>query len=557
MEAALGVVRDGLVVGARNPLLLMLAILAGWALVLVRPARGRRILDRLRRGVRPAAIAAASLIVAGFVAVMIWYAALPSLAEEVEPNVGTVSWMLATGHSLYHEADAPAQYSVLYGPTVYLANAAVMRVLGPSLVTAKLATLGASLAGLLFLYLTCRTVLDAGLALVPVGAAAAFYAAIGPYSYVIRPDAILVCCVAFGLLVVVRAGPVLAVVGLAAALGLAVDLKVHAVLFMLPLLERMRRRYGPRAATAAALGGVFVAALPFLLHPQISFGNYLVWIGAGMRHGIDGSSVLHAAGLAAFLLLPSVALDLRLSRCGHADATARRDLVLLVACATIVLVIIGKPGAGPAHLLPLVPTSVWWMVERLARLRDAVPFARLTLPPRRFGLLVAVVSSAWMAGVITQYRTMRELTVTSAEVAGVAQDLEQILREHDGLRIGMGYGGEGRFFRATWYRPLLAFAGHAPLVDVVAVMERQRAGFAVPAATLEALRRGDVDVWLIPRSREPFAKKNWYPPHQPAFSEDFVTTFRAHHVRWGRSTYFDLWFHERAVARAATAVETS
>jgi hypothetical protein len=107
----------------------------------------------------------------------------------------------------------------------------------------------------------------------------------------------------------------------------------------------------------------------------------------------------------------------------------------------------------------------------------------------------------------------------------------------------MAYGGEGDIFRLTAYRPLLVFAGHPILLDVIAVMEGDFARRPLPAKTYEALAAGRISVWLVPKDQEPFQKHNWYPNHNEIFPDDFRQLFHENFRRRDRSTYYDLWFH--------------
>ncbi len=47
---------------------------------------------------------------------------------------------------------------------------------------------------------------------------------------------------------------------------------------------------------------------------------------------------------------------------------------------------------------------------------------------------------------------------------------------------------------------------------------------------------------LVPRSQKPFAKENWYAPHNSLFSIEFQEHFQACYTPRGHSRYFDLWF---------------
>jgi hypothetical protein len=113
----------------------------------------------------------------------------------------------------------------------------------------------------------------------------------------------------------------------------------------------------------------------------------------------------------------------------------------------------------------------------------------------------------------------------------------------------MAYGGEGSAYALTFYRPYLIFAGNPLLVDVIAVMEGQESGRPLPSSTYDAMRDGTVQIWLVPKGGQPFAKKNWYRPHGQVFPSDFVAILRDRYERSGQTQFFELWEYRGALAR--------
>jgi hypothetical protein len=73
-------------------------------------------------------------------------------------------------------------------------------------------------------------------------------------------------------------------------------------------------------------------------------------------------------------------------------------------------------------------------------------------------------------------------------------------------------------------------------------MESQLNGKEIPQETYKALEDGVVAMWLVPRNEQPFAKLNWYAPHEPVFSERFIKHFESLYSVRDHSQYFDLWF---------------
>src|SRR5512145_1637874 len=84
---------------------------------------------------RAAAIVAWAL----FAAVLAIYITVPAFVDHVEPSIASLSWLAVQGGRLYPDASGPDMYGLPYGPVLFLANGAVMKVFGPGLAAAKLA----------------------------------------------------------------------------------------------------------------------------------------------------------------------------------------------------------------------------------------------------------------------------------------------------------------------------------------------------------------------------------------------------------------------------------
>ena len=60
----------------------------------------------------------------------------------------------------------------------------------------------------------------------------------------------------------------------AVAFGVIINLKIHGVIYLLPLLVLLTKFLTVKRFLAASLLTAFVGGLPFLL-PQVSLGNYM------------------------------------------------------------------------------------------------------------------------------------------------------------------------------------------------------------------------------------------------------------------------------------------
>ena len=483
---------------------------------------------------------ASVFVLVAFTAIAAWYVTLEGFAGEVEPVVASLSWQVQSGQTLYTSFEQAERYSVLYGPSVFLTNGLFLQVLGPSLMSAKMASALASVGSLVFLYAALSRKRRDSVALAVTAGAALFYWAQGFAIYLVRPDALLVFAVGFGFYAATRTTRWLAIIAVAVLAGFTINLKIHSILYFLPVIVVLAQRLGLRAAVWALAGASVVAVAPFALYPQISAANYLKWLANEAEHGFRLDLLIMPMGYAAFLGLPLVVLAwLRGAR--HGFLGRERLLVLsILPAAACALVLSAKPGSGIVHLLPLVPSTMF-VVGRLVRPLVA---GGLVTWDRRLArsAAAAVILTVLFAGSVAQYRAARLIDWQMDQIPGIVNDVEEIMDSYEGLTMAMALGGEERWYRYTWYKPLLTFRDNPVLLDPISVMDTAKSGKELSEATYDALTEGRVALWLVPRSQDPFLKMSWYDPDVPIFPQDFVQRFHDCYTLRGKSRYFDLWF---------------
>jgi len=480
------------------------------------------------------------LVVVAFTVIAVWYVTLEGFAGEVEPVVSSLSWQVQSGQALYTSFEQAERYSVLYGPSVFLTNGLFLKMLGPSLVSAKMASALAAVGSLVFLYAALAIKPRDSVALVVTAGAVLFYWAQGFAIYLVRPDSLLVFAVGLGFYTATRSSRWLAVIAVAVLAGFTVNLKIHTILYFLPVIVVLAQRLGIKAAVWALAGAGVVAVAPFALYPQISAVNYIKWLLNETGHGLSPHLLVEPIRYAAFLALPlAVVAWLRGARHGYLGQERLVVLSMLPAglCA---LVLSAKPGSGIVHLVPLVP-SMMFVVGRLVRPLVADGF---DLGKRRLArsAAAAVILTTMLVGSVTQFRATRLIDWQLNQIPGIVTDVEEIMDRYDDLPMAMALGGEGRWYRYTWLQPLLTFRDNPVLLDPISVMDTVKSGMPLAEATYEALTEGRVALWLVPRSQAPFQKMSWYDPDVPVFPRDFVQRFHDCYSLRGQSRYFDLWF---------------
>jgi hypothetical protein len=191
-----------------------------------------------------------------------------------------------------------------------------------------------------------------------------------------------------------------------------------------------------------------------------------------------------------------------------------------------------KPGAGPYHLIPLVPVVLYAVAYQL---RD-VPLSGVTDSTVSMAG-VAFVMVALSIGIAQQAQFVSTMAERAAR--NEREDIERFVQEHRGI-VEMGYGSTET---ASFVRPILVFRNNAYLLDQPAIREHQLAGLPFPTATISALRECRVTYWLIPKGEQPFSGRNAYDAVllAPLFPDEFRRVFHETHTVTASTRHYDAW----------------
>lgn len=530
--------RFRLLLGVR-PLALAVALVA---LVLLAHLLVRRLLPGRHAvasvGVERLAPAAGAAAIAVFVLSAIWYATNPHFFDNAEPTIVAIGWLARIGAPLYPALDAAERYAHIYGPMAYLLHGLAFTVLGPGVGVAKGLSAAAGIGSVGLTWLAVRTRCGARCATALTGGGAVVLLMFRNYAFWTRPEPFQLLAVSVSLLAAVGGrGPAASVV-VGVASGVLWNLKFTGVLYSLPVFALLYLRVGPGAAGRGAVLGavalaVATAAAPFVLLSNVSFDNYAAWVRLSAETGVLRATVIRNLEWAIYLALP-----LLTSYFAIPAASRRRDagpqlvtVSLLVGMAGVVIAA-AKPGAGPYHLIPFVPTILCATAWHLRACRASVPSAPLV----RHAALSVVLAACLTA---TAQQAQFHKTMAERRGLGEVADVEAFADRHDGV-IEMGYGGTEAL---SFARPVLVFRSGSYLIDQPAVREHQLARLPFPAATTDAVARCRVAYWLIPKGEAPFSGRNAYTAVllQPLFPDVFRETFHATHEHVSTTAYYDVW----------------
>lgn len=466
------------------------------------------------------------------------YLALGIYMDHAEPEVAILAWRLVSGAALYGAPDAATHLVTGYGPLLYLISAGFLALFGPSIAVSKVAAMAALLGALaLFAVYVWRRF---GAAYVGIGVLAfvCYPLIVSPISFWVRPEAFSVFLVTVALvstLAADRGRPWLTAIIVAACAGLAMNLKVHSFIYFVPIVLRYCIVGWPVKWPLMAIVSIAFFALPFTL-PLISASNYLEMMQSLVSdRQIEPAAVRSAIKFSQFFLAPGALLAFAaLTNRGGLKKPDVLYFAAFLAALTISLYPSSVPGSSWYHMLPFFPITVDLFLRYL-RAMEVKPWAWLS------GLVV-VGLAVTIATVTPQKRLLRAFDSISLGPT-LAAEVEKFIAEHPGKSLQMGYPSDDQvYYRWTFVRPLLAFAGNPTTISGATSMERQMRGIPPQQAKIDWIRQCRTDLWLIPR--QPRLARAFFMNSYlvgKAFHESIQEAFLESYMQVGATEHYEIW----------------
>jgi hypothetical protein len=453
-------------------------------------------------------------------------------SDHLESTTVVIAQQWMHGRPLYHTADYPDEYSMLYGPASFLSVALALNVSSDyPIVASKLAGGLWALLGLIVLAYTLKKQWNSTAAWIGTGIVTAEVFYFEPfYLFGVRSDGIIFSMICLGLCGL-TSGRIIGGALIALSLAIIVNCKLHAFLYELPVLILWFRRHGLRPSILLLGVATALSFLPFLL-PNVSLSNYLFWLQMAAKHPRSSVIFLQNVAYLLIILAPMGLLAYRMPL-SLSWSQASEETILLVGlllAGLLVAAVASKEGAGYHHLLPFLPYIGYLFCAGLQRLTDKPELDWGTV----FGIslmLYLLVISLTISGQIYYDRN-------HSNAAFVQADLLQVLEKYPAEQVQMG-AGDDNGYPITLAAPLVYRSGQPCVLNIGSFMDMKEAGL-----TDEALRKSLIlekfPYWLTPKGELPFTMSAAYST-KPLFDDGVVKAFAQHYTKVDSSWFFDIY----------------
>lgn len=462
------------------------------------------------------------------------YLAHPGLNDQTAPTVVTIAQALPRHLPLYPSPDRSGLlYGFIFGPVVYEVQEFFLY-FGPSIFLAKLpGVVGCVLTVALLLKIFRTQALNARFKFLLI----AFYFLIGlPYGstlYYVRPDPELILCTAAALASFVFFPPLLAAVAIGTVAGLAMGLKIHAVLYILPVAVALvvGAKDISQGAMRIAIGlscFMIAGAAPYL-HPSASMGGYYAILSRVAQFSMSGQRFAFNIFLAGVLAVPAmIALWSRsLSLADKAFA------ISLLGCMLIVSIIAAKGELAPSHLLPFLPLTLYWYGV-LIKTGDT-KVALWSDGPRVVSACFVLVSMGYLAATAFAVTYTASVLKTYPVEQAKANEVKTLYATYHDAVMGITTENGGDLE----YRVFGIWQGSPLLLDYQVINDMELAGLSNAVAD-HFVERCEIRHWIIPKDGPEFSNLRGYPP-SPMFSDKFRAAFKQNYKMEREGAYYNVW----------------
>lgn len=504
-------------------------------LMLMLRARRFYLRETVTRNALRVLVAFSAIPIAAMVLILLCYLIYPNFFDHFETVVAYIARQALHGQTIY--PDKSTFVEAPYGPLLFLINEQFAPANGSLLPLKIPGTVTFVATTLLFLALLWRRFRSPLVTVIAAGVLLSFdiYLQYDTFAFWNRAEPFLILCAVVSLVILETVPAVAAAVLLGILCGIATGLKLHASVYVFPAALAVWAAQPTRGSQfkLACLTGVsalVVALVPlaFLQEPN-TVANYVDVILMTSKHALLRTLFAQNLLIALSMYVPTLVV-VGLTR----RALSRDDLSLTagLGIALAVCTFIGsKAGAGPHHLLPLIPIAIYTFL-RIARAEGASAAPAYL---SRGVLIAAALAILLPSSAYTAVRTRaiaKKMINLQAEREKVAE-LRDLRRLYPDTEFGPS---DDSHFDDYFYR-ILVLNDQKKIVDFSSWMDYAFAGYSDAVIQSPLLATGKI--WIFPLG-EPFSSTNFY-TEGPLMSERFRHAFASRCAKIDDRAHFQVW----------------
>ncbi len=452
------------------------------------------------------------IVIVGYLVVLASYLMYPNYLDHLEATVASISWLSLHGHPVYPNWADGDIYGLLYGPILYILDGSVLLIY-PTLMASKLPSMLALLVAFYCFYAVIKEKVASKLGGIILVASAIVLIAPFWLAFSIRAEPFLICISVVALLAATKLRPLVAAAVIGALAGIAVGLKIHGFVYVLPVVTMLfgkirNRRDQIKFVAIVSLCACLVALLPFCLN-QNSLSDYFQYLEIATKHGFDPELLDDNLRFTLVLFAPIIAIWFwRRPKINAPEIWALGGLFVSIA---ITVVVGAKVGAGSHHLVPFVPLCLYSAVA-MSNL-PAKTADRIAVP------IFIVLLIAYSPSYVQTIQLSRDFYRQSQSEHTKIVELEKFLNAYPDAQIGPS---DSAHYSDTFFRVVPVLQGRVLRVDFAAWIDLEYGG--VNEATLARFfERCEIPTWILPLGT-PFSTLNLY-SYTPLLSDKLRQTF--------------------------------
>ncbi|MCG6551290.1 MAG: hypothetical protein L7F77_03105, partial [Candidatus Magnetominusculus sp. LBB02] len=195
-------------------------------------------------GVSTLAFVTAAGLTACYVVELYLYLTSYAYADHVEPGIAAISWIFTKGRPVYPALESPDRYSFVYGPVLFIINGYIMKAFGASILTSKLGGVMAALLAVALSFLSFRKFSGVKTSFIAAALLILIFMDFPVVTFWQRSDPFIIFFVVLALYASSGGSRARAVIVTGICTGICADLKLHSVLYFLPVAALLYTRFG-------------------------------------------------------------------------------------------------------------------------------------------------------------------------------------------------------------------------------------------------------------------------------------------------------------------------